>query len=86
MKYLLLSLMSLALLTGGTFCLVRPYDIQRLAIRTMPARGCWPSREWAKTSQYILSVRICGVGALIMGLILLVLIILSCIPQAPPMK
>jgi hypothetical protein len=70
MNPLLLVGASLLLLAMSAMCIARPRSIQKYAIRTM-SQSWWPSQEWVKTPAYILSLRICGVIALIMGLLLL---------------
>jgi hypothetical protein len=70
MKPLLLAGASFLLLVIGAACIARPRSIQKYATRTMSQRW-WPSQKWAISSAYILSLRMCGVIALIMGLLLL---------------
>jgi hypothetical protein len=72
MKPLLLAGVSVPLFAIGVMCIARPRSIQKYAVRTM-YKGWWPSQEWVKSSSYIVSLRICGAIALIMGLLLLLI-------------
>jgi hypothetical protein len=68
MKTVGLTAASLVLFALAWVCLVHPERIQTYALSKY--RGKWfPSKAWISTSQYLLSVGFCGVGALIMGLL-----------------
>lgn len=69
MKTLACAASSMLLIAVAWMCLIRPQIIQAYALSSM--RGKWfPSKDWVKTSQYIFSIRACGVIALLMGLVL----------------
>jgi len=70
MNPLLLAGASVLLLAIGAMCIARPHSIQKYAVKAIHIRW-WPSQKWVMTPAYILSLRICGVIALIMGLFLL---------------
>ena len=70
MNPLLLAGSSLLLVIIGAMCIARPLIIQKYAVRTMCQRW-WPSQEWVTTPAFILSLRICGAIALILGILLL---------------
>jgi hypothetical protein len=71
MKLILLAAVSTFLLVVGFCCITRPQSVQRLALRTMPNAGSWPTRDWVRSSSYLISVRMCGVLALGVGILLL---------------
>ena len=70
MKTIILAVVSTFLLGLSWICLFSPQRIQAYALSHMASLRWFPSKEWAKTGQYIASIRMCGVLALLMGLIL----------------
>ena len=69
MKTLGFAGISLFLLVVAWMCLFQPRRVQAYAL-SMMRDGLFPSRDWVKTAQYIFSLRVCGVIALLMSLVL----------------
>lgn len=70
MKTLVCAAASIFLLALSWICLFYPQRIQTYALSSMSGVKWWPSKDWAKTGQYVVSLRFCGGLALLMGLLL----------------
>lgn len=70
MKTIILAAASMFLLGLSWICLFSPQRIQAYALSHVANVRWFASKEWAKTGQYIVSIRMCGGLALLIGLIL----------------
>jgi hypothetical protein len=76
MKLLMMTVAALSLYAIAAIALIYPKRFQDIALRYSQRMVWWPTNDWMKTPSYILSVRLSGAIALLMGSAILWTVIL----------